>query len=65
MIGAITQVRVLGGTIGLAISTTSLRSYVKVKLKEQLNTVHIALIAQSLGEIGLGDTQHCLCERRL
>lgn len=56
--GAITQVRVLGGTIGLALSTTILNSYVKEKLKEQLSAEQIASIAQSLKEIGgLGEEE--------
>jgi hypothetical protein len=51
MIGAVTQVRVLGGTIGLAISTVVLNSYVKSALAAQLNSEEIAGISQSLSAI--------------
>jgi len=52
VIGAVTQVRVLGGTIGLAISTVVLNSYVKSALAAQLNPEQIAGIAGSLSELG-------------
>jgi hypothetical protein len=52
IIGAVTQVRVLGGTIGLAISTVVLNSYVKSALATQLSGEQIAAISQSLLEIG-------------
>jgi hypothetical protein len=52
IIGAVTQVRVLGGTIGLAISTVVLNSYVKSALREQLSADEIKAISQSLSEIG-------------
>ncbi len=48
IIGAVTQVRVLGGTIGLAISTVILNSYAKTKLREQLSASQISAISQSL-----------------
>jgi hypothetical protein len=52
MMGAVTQVRVLGGTIGLAISTVVLNSYVKSALSSQLTPDQIAGIAESLSELG-------------
>jgi hypothetical protein len=52
MMGAVTQVRVLGGTIGLAISTVVLNSYVKSALSAQLTVEQIAAIAGSLSELG-------------
>ena len=52
VIGAVTQVRVLGGTIGLAISTVVLNSYVKSALSTQLSAEQIAGIAGSLSELG-------------
>ena len=52
MMGAVTQVRVLGGTIGLAISTVVLNSYVKSALSAQLTVEQIAGIAGSLSELG-------------
>jgi hypothetical protein len=58
IIGAITQVRVLGGTIGLAISTTILNSYTKEKLKAELSAGQIEQISQSLSESAkLGEDQ--------
>ena len=64
IIGAVTQVRVLGGTIGLAISTTILNSYVKRVLKEELDEVQIAEISQSLSAIGkLGVEQQIFVRR--
>ena len=52
MIGAVTQVRVLGGTIGLAVSSTVLNGYVKGKLSRELSGMQIAAISQSLSAIG-------------
>jgi hypothetical protein len=51
LLGAVTQVRVLGGTIGLAISTVTLNSYVKTALSSQLSPEQIARIADSLSEL--------------
>ena len=51
VIGAVTQFRVLGGTIGLAISTTVLNSFVKNKLPTMLSPAEIAGIGNSLSEI--------------
>jgi hypothetical protein len=52
MMGAVTQVRVLGGTIGLTISTVVLNSHVKSALSSQLTPDQIAGIAGSLSELG-------------
>ncbi|KAE9362971.1 putative MFS multidrug transporter [Stipitochalara longipes BDJ] len=52
VIGAVTQVRVLGGTIGLAISTVVLNSYIKTALFAQLSAKQITAIAGSLSELG-------------
>jgi len=51
VIGAVTQVRVLGGTIGLAISTTILNSFVKSELRKELTGAQVAEVGQSLSAI--------------
>jgi len=51
ILGAVTQVRVLGGTIGVAICTTVLNSYVKRYLGEELDEGEILAIAESLKNI--------------
>ena len=48
VIGAITQIRVLGGTIGLAISMAILNGFVKGRLSVLLGAEEAALIGQSL-----------------
>jgi hypothetical protein len=58
------QVRVLGGTIGLAISTTVLNSYVKGRLGKVLNQEEVEAIGQSLGAIGgLSEEQQVFVRR--
>jgi hypothetical protein len=53
MLGAVTQVRVLGGTIGLAISSTILNSYVTSALEGSTLTLEqMEAIGQSLSAIG-------------
>ncbi len=52
MIGFVTRVRVLGGTIGLAISTVVLNSYVKTSLLAERTTQEVAAISQSLSALG-------------
>jgi hypothetical protein len=64
VIGAVTQVRVLGGTIGLAISTTVLNSYVKMTLAKQLDEEQIEGISQSLEAIGKLDLEQQIFVRR-
>ena len=51
LIGAVTQVRVLGGTIGLAISSTVLNLFVKKALGAMLSEMQIVEIGQSLDAI--------------
>lgn len=51
IIGAITQVRVLGGTIGLGTSTTVLNSFVKRNMTQELSMQQIGEISQSLSAI--------------
>ncbi len=51
LMGAVTQVRVLGGTIGLAISSVVLNSFVEKGLKARLSAEQIAAISQSLSGI--------------
>lgn len=64
IIGAVTQFRVLGGTIGLAISTVVLNSFVKNALKTQLSDEEISGISQSLSEIGKLSAEQQLFVRR-
>lgn len=52
VIGAITQVRVLGGTIGLAISSTVLNGFVKRELRGVLSGEDMGMVGDSLGYIG-------------
>ncbi|PWW75728.1 putative MFS multidrug transporter [Tuber magnatum] len=47
VMGAITQIRVLGGTVGLAISATLLSSDVKSKLPKLLNPQQLAALLRS------------------
>jgi hypothetical protein len=64
MIGAVTQVRVLGGTIGLAISTVVLNSYVKTALLAELSIQEVAAISQSLSALGsLSEAQQLFVRR--
>jgi hypothetical protein len=64
MIGAVTQVRVLGGTIGLAISTVVLNSYVKTTLLAELSVQEVAAISQSLSALGdLSEAQQLFVRR--
>jgi hypothetical protein len=65
VIGAVTQIRVLGGTIGLAISTTILNSYVKKNLGTMLSAAEIAAIGNSLSEIENLTTEQQLYVRRV
>ena len=51
LIGAVTQVRVLGGTIGLAISSVVLNSFVSKALAAKLSPEQIAAIGESLNGI--------------
>lgn len=51
VIGAVTQVRVLGGTIGLAISTTVLNGFVKQRLQAFLSLEEANSVGDSLQEI--------------
>lgn len=51
VIGAVTQVRVLGGTIGLAISTTILNGLVKGKLGTILSPSQVEAVGNSLQAI--------------
>ncbi|CAI6096132.1 unnamed protein product [Clonostachys chloroleuca] len=51
MMGAATQVRVLGGTISLAICATMLNNYVKPKLSELIDPAEAAAVLESLSEI--------------
>lgn len=51
IIGAVTQVRVLGGTIGLAICTSVLNGFVKKRLRRMLSQAQIEEISQSLQDI--------------
>jgi hypothetical protein len=65
MIGAVTQVRVLGGTIGLAISTVVLNSYVKNALLAELSVQEVAAISQSLSALGGLSGEQQLFVRRI
>lgn len=49
--GAITQIRVLGGAISLAVCATLLNSYLKPKLQAMLNPEEAALVLDSLAAI--------------
>ncbi|CAH0053676.1 unnamed protein product [Clonostachys solani] len=51
MMGAATQVRVLGGTISLAICATMLNNYLKPKLNELIDPAEAAAVLESLSEI--------------
>jgi hypothetical protein len=64
LLGAVTQIRVLGGTIGLAISTVVLNSYVKRALSSQLSPEQIAGISGSLSELSKLSTEEQVFARR-
>ncbi|KAL8335700.1 hypothetical protein RB601_008651 [Gaeumannomyces tritici] len=49
--GAVTQVRVLGGTIGLAICSTVLNNYLKVHLLSVLDQTQLRDISHSIAAI--------------
>lgn len=49
--GAITQIRILGGTIGLAISSTILNNHTRSKLKSLISTSELLNISNSLSAI--------------
>jgi hypothetical protein len=64
VIGAVTQVRVLGGTIGLAIGTSFLNSFVKGKLRMVLSLEQAVAVGDSLQAIGtLTDNQQDFVRR--
>jgi hypothetical protein len=65
MIGAVTQVRVLGGTIGLAISTVVLNSYVKTALLAELSVQEVSAISQSLSTLASLSEEQQLFIRRV